>query len=101
MKNLLICFFLPRDRFVLSLTSANLVSTVVVVPIHALRLAGLTPLLTPALVEASHSAATDGGGDHYEGRGAEEFWWCQVSKALMALAVEAAIFSVLLIAVDR
>lgn len=78
----------------LSLTSANLVSTVVVVPVHALRLGGLTPLLTPA--------ATEGAGeDHGVGRGDEEFWWCQVSKALMALAVEAAIFSVLLIAVDR
>ncbi|XP_045102145.1 beta-3 adrenergic receptor-like [Portunus trituberculatus] len=82
------------NRFVLSLTSANLVSTVVVVPVHALRLWGLTPLLTP-------STATGADGDHDVGRGGEEFWWCQVSKALMALAVEAAIFSVLLIAVDR
>ncbi|MPC36741.1 hypothetical protein E2C01_030209 [Portunus trituberculatus] len=83
-----------RVLFVLSLTSANLVSTVVVVPVHALRLWGLTPLLTP-------STATGADGDHDVGRGGEEFWWCQVSKALMALAVEAAIFSVLLIAVDR
>ncbi|KAK8745390.1 hypothetical protein OTU49_000165 [Cherax quadricarinatus] len=83
------------NRFVLSLTSANLVSTVMVVPVHALRLGGLTPLLTPS------TAAEGADGGHYVSRGDEEFWWCQVSKALMALAVEAAIFSVLLIAVDR
>ncbi|XP_066971731.1 beta-1 adrenergic receptor-like [Macrobrachium rosenbergii] len=82
------------NRFVLSLTSANLVSTVVVVPVQALRLAGLTHLLSPS---------TAGGAEGQEEvtRGAEQFWWCQASKALMALAVEAAIFSVLLIAVDR
>ncbi|ROT69615.1 putative G-protein coupled receptor [Penaeus vannamei] len=74
------------NRFVLSLTSANLLSTVVVVPVHALRVGGLTPLLTTAAE-----------GDVSE----EDFWWCQASQALMALAVEAAIFSVLLIAVDR
>ncbi|CAL4086267.1 unnamed protein product [Meganyctiphanes norvegica] len=60
---------------------SNLISSVVVVPVQTLRLAGLGKFISSS--------------EHLE------FWLCQAARTLLAIAVEAAIFSVLLIAVDR
>ncbi|XP_047737120.1 uncharacterized protein LOC125178119 [Hyalella azteca] len=115
-NSLVFCVFYRRpslrsisNRFVLSLTSANLIATVLVGTIQGVRLAK-----RPWRMEASDGLCFDEGcldeGRFDEGRFDEgrlvggsvlTHLLCQGGRSLTTLAIQAAIFSVLIIAVDR
>ena len=82
------------DRFVLSLTSANLVSSVVVVGIQAARILSRLLRITNGTPQGSCLIVTSGNQTTVD-------WLCRSARVITTLSVEAAILSVLIIAVDR